>query len=754
MSRLPASFKISFRTKVLVPVVVVMVLLLAVSMWLMNWRFKEQIQTGAAAELKTAGEALQWMQQDRAAALLANFRNAKSEPRFKAAAGMFKDQPGLNSSQRTTFIGVLNDLIADGVADVIVLTPEQGEPMAAMRDARLNLPEFQASASNLVQQAFENRAGVDTVENNERLLDIVTIPISVVGDTNNIVGVISFGIESPLAHEFQRLTQSELALLSDGRVVSSTFLKKERTSALPEKFQRLMTRDENENGSEELVGADHFLCLAGWLGAANDSHRLGYLVLSSYEKPLQKLQATRQMILLASSLAILCGGLVVWLLISKITRPLRELRDSAEAVGRGDFTRRVAVRSNDECGELAAVFNQMTENLQQSRTQLEKTVETLKGTQAQLIQSEKLSAVGEFVAGVAHELNNPLTAVMGFSELLKDADVDIKHRRHLDIIFKSAQRCQKIVQSLLSFARRQKPERKPVSVNQLIAEVLEIVSYPLRTSNITVVTRLEPDLPVVLADAHQIQQVCMNIINNARQAIEAHQTEGEIKIATETGGAGIRIIIQDNGPGIPEKNLRSIFDPFFTTKEVGKGTGLGLSLCYGLIKEHGGNITPLSRPGEGATFIIELPVVSGLAMAAQTASSPAGRRDTHEGAGKKILLIDDEETLLEMMRDELDCHGYAVDAALDGEAGLRLIRESRYAAIFCDLKMPGMNGRQVYEQLRAMNPGQARRFVFITGDVVNEQLRTFLESEKLLCLNKPFALADLREAIQAVQAAT
>jgi CheY-like chemotaxis protein len=357
------------------------------------------------------------------------------------------------------------------------------------------------------------------------------------------------------------------------------------------------------------------------------------------------------------------------------------------------------------------------------------------------------------VAGVAHELNNPLTAVMGFSELLKDAEVDINHRRQLDIIFKSAQRCQKIVQSLLSFARRQKPERKPVSVNHLIGEVLEIVSYPLRTGNITVVTRLDANLPVVLADAHQIQQVFLNILNNARQAIEMHQTEGEIRIATETGGSGIRIIISDNGPGIAEKNLRSIFDPFFTTKEVGKGTGLGLSLCYGLIKEHGGNITPLSRPGEGATFIIELPMVQGAGLTAKNAASEAGKPDPHEGDGKKILVIDDEETLLDMVRDELRRHGYGVDAAVDGETGLRLARENRYDAIFCDLKMPGMNGRQVYEHLRAVSPALCRRFIFITGDVVNEPLRQFLESEKLPCLNKPFALAELRTAIKTVVAA-
>jgi two-component system NtrC family sensor kinase len=441
--------------------------------------------------------------------------------------------------------------------------------------------------------------------------------------------------------------------------------------------------------------------------------------------------------------------------VSKATHSLFELRDSAEAVGRGDFTRRVEIRSRDECGELAAVFNQMTDNLRQSRAQLEQTVETLKNTQAQLIQSEKLSAVGGFVAGVAHELNNPLTAVMGFSEILKDTDVGEQHQRYLNMIFEAAKRCQKIVQSLLSFARRQPAERRPADANKLIEAVLEIVSYPLRTSNIEVVLRLDPALPVVFADGHQIQQVLLNVINNARQAVESHQAGGKITITTGIRQANVCITIQDNGPGISESNLRSIFDPFFTTKEIGKGTGLGLSLCYGIIKEHGGHITPSSRPGEGATFVIELPVAGDVNTAADAAVSPApDKPNPQEGAGKKILVIDDEEPILQMISEALKKHGYGVDLASDGGTGLRLLGQNRYDATLCDWKMPGLNGWQVYERLRKTDPGQCRRLIFVTGDVINEQMRALLEREKCPSLIKPFTLTDVLAAIRAVTAST
>ena len=754
MSRARAMFAASFRTKVLMPVILVMVLMLAVSMWLVNGRITRQLQANAGQQVTTAEAGLQITRQTRDRDLLLRFNSAQNEPRFKAAAKMFDFSSGeheLDPEQRRTFLGFLRDMITDNIADVIVLTPEKGQPLAVTRDQQLNLEAFQADAAEDVKQTADGRPRVDTLYSNDRLFDVVTIPIFV-GEA--LVGAITFGVENSTAQEFERLTQSELVLLSDGRVVASTLRNPALAATLPERFARMTSRQTGADGTdtqEIMLGDEHYLCLAGWLGTGNGPNRLGYLILSTYEKPLQTLRSTQRMIFYVSLMAILFGSAVVWFLINRVTRPLRELRDSAEAVGRGDFTRRVPVRGLDECGELATVFNQMTENLQQSRAQLEKTVETLKTTQAQLVQSEKLSAVGEFVAGVAHELNNPLTAVTGFSELLKHDSVDANHRRHLDMIFKAAQRCQKIVQSLLSFARRHQPERKPVSLNSLVEAVLEIVSYPLRTSNIEVVTRLDPHLPVALADTHQIQQVLLNIVNNARQAIEAHQPSGRIKIMTEACDPNVRVIIQDNGPGIPEENMRRIFDPFFTTKEVGKGTGLGLSLCYGIIKEHGGSILPVSRPGEGATFIIELPVAHGVAGPVEPApAKEADKLNPREGTGKRVLVIDDEEAILNLISEDLGRRGYDVTVATDGATALRQFGHNHFDAAFCDWKMPGLNGRQVYEQLRATNPDLCRRVVFITGDVVNEPMREFLQSERRPCLTKPFTIAQFHDTLKTV----
>jgi two-component system NtrC family sensor kinase len=257
----------------------------------------------------------------------------------------------------------------------------------------------------------------------------------------------------------------------------------------------------------------------------------------------------------------------------------------------------------------------------------------------------------------------------------------------------------------------------------------------------------------VLADGHQIQQVLLNVINNARQAMENRQTGGQIIINTETSGENVRIIVRDNGPGIPPENLRRIFDPFFTTKQVGQGTGLGLSLCYGIIKEHGGNITPFSRPGEGAMFTIELPVFHLAGDSAEAGPVTQFKSpDASAGAGEKILVIDDEEAILQMLRERLTRSGYTVDTVTNGENALQRLRKKNYDVMLCDWKMPGLNGRQIYEQLRIMNPALCRRIVFLSGDVVNEPMRRFLESEKRPCLAKPFALEEIHAAIKTVLA--
>ena len=723
--------------------------LMALTFFIVNQRIKEQSEADGKRALETAEAVFRNSQYVRTKNLLLRFHNLPNDTRIRAA---------FVKGDALTLRDPLQHLVNEQGMDVVFYATTDGKILDSEEsDPTFPVSTFESAALPAVKQALRGEDKVDTIRVGEKIYDVVSIRVY---DAEHVqIGVLTLGSElgDAVAQEFSRITQSQIALLADGQVVVSTLTGSDARAQFISAFKEATSTGNvnlNTDVKPFVLGGQHYYGITGRFESLSGDQTLGYVLLSSYEESLSSLRTAQQVLLSISLCAILFGSAVVWFLVNKVTKPLRELRDSAEAVGRGDFTRRVPVHWHDECGELALAFNRMTENVQQSRAELEETVETLKSTQAQLIQSEKLSGIGEFVAGVTHELNNPLAAVSGFSEMLKGMDVDEKYRRYLDMIHKSAQRCQKIVQSLLSFARRHPPERGAVSVNSLIESALEIVHYQLRTNNIEVVTRFDRSLPVVLADSHQLQQVFLNIINNGRQAIEEHQAHGVIKIITEATEKHVRVIIHDNGPGIPEENLRRIFDPFFTTKEVGKGTGLGLSLCYGIIKEHGGTITPVSRRGEGATFIIELPVshISG-DTTKLLRSHDVGVLNSNEGVGKKILVIDDEEPILSMIHEGLTRHGYEVDVVSDGETALRRLKQGRCDLVFCDWKMPGLNGREVYENLRVTNPDLCQRVVFITGDVINEQMERFLEGEKRLCLAKPFTFDELRGAIRNVLAA-
>ena len=753
----------SLRVKVLVPTLLVMVALLAITVFIVNAVFQHQFEVGAQERLRDAETGFKTTQILQRLELERRFKSLAREPRYHAVFRNFAAIDTRMVGKQLELMYADEDLSADGVV-VVFFTP-LGETQTNNVQAMVQRANIHVSSSQLREGclpasdlALGGATGFDTVRVKDQIFSIVSIPIFYATNQSpsEVIGALTFGKlvdETTAKTSFQTAgLHGYVAFIAGDRVSRGTLNDVTVPDAsLVALFQRLSARTSEEAGLEEtLLGNKHFYCSSGNFLSLRKDESLGYLLFTKYQEQLDALKEIRNQLVFASLVAMLLGALLIMYFVWRALWPLSELRSGAEAVGRGDFSYRVVVRGNDECAQLAKVFNRMTADVAHSQTELKHTVDTLQTTQAQLIQSEKLSAVGEFVAGVAHELNNPLATVMGFSEILKSAPVDPKHQRHLNMIFKSAERCQKIVQSLLTFARRHQPERKPVCANQLVEEVLEIVAYQLRTNNVKVTCQLDPHLPLVLGDGHQIQQVIINLINNARQAIEAHQDAGQLTISTVVAGANIQVRIADNGPGISAENLCKIFDPFFTTKGVGKGTGLGLSLCYGLIKEHGGNISVTSELGAGATFVVELPTAANVPAEFLPATiKPAlTNPDVKTGNGKTILVIDDEEMLLLLADAELTANGYAVITANNGESALRELAVKKVDAILCDLKMPGLNGRQVLARVREMKPDLTRHFAFVTGDVINEPLAEFFEREKVLWLNKPFSLADLRGLVK------
>lgn len=734
-----------FHTKVLLPVISVMVLLVIIAMVLVNSRIKAQLQQQSARSLQTADSVFKNFEKIRARSLRLRFSNITSEPRYRAAC-LLNDPATLKDIFQKGFGG------EDLGGEVVQYKPlGVGAATAFTRDQTINLQEFTARSAASVKEALEGIANTDTIRVGRTLFDIVSAPVRTpAGD--DIIGALTFSLRlgDAEAQELSDMTGSGIVLLANDDVAGASLRRTELFRQCINLFGAVRADAPGafEPMREIVSPEEHFRVLVGTIESKSGDSKIGYVLLYSVENVLAELRAVQRIIIAVSVCAIVLGTLVVSVLVRNVTRPLRQLRDTAEAVGRGDFSGRIDITSNDECGELGRVFNRMTENLQTSRQQLEETVNTLKTTQAQLVQREKLSAIGEFVAGVTHELNNPLTAVLGFSELLQQTSVDDRQKRFIERIAHSARRCQKIVQSLLSFARQQQPERKPTSLNELVEAVMEIMAYEMRTSNIEVISDLDSNSPVILADGHQIQQVFLNVVNNARQAMEANHGAGELRICSETMGGRVRVTFSDNGPGISPENLKKIFDPFFTTKEAGKGTGLGLSLCYGIIQEHGGTITARSKLGQGATFVVELPILAKSAAAAEAQSRGDDSDATLPcGGDRSVLVVDDEEGILEFISEVLRADGYVVQTAGDGEAALRELRQHEFDVVLCDWKMPGMNGQQLYSRLSEENMEACRRFVFMTGDVINTRMEAFLKEQQRPCLAKPFSISQFRSAV-------
>jgi signal transduction histidine kinase/CheY-like chemotaxis protein len=448
----------------------------------------------------------------------------------------------------------------------------------------------------------------------------------------------------------------------------------------------------------------------------------------------------------------------------------------------------------------------------------------------QLLQAEKMAALGTTISGVAHELNNPLATILTWSERLTSRDLEASTRRGIDTILREAERAARIVRNLLTFARKRHTTRTMVDINQVVRETLALRAYEQRVTNISVIDALASGIPSVFADPHQIQQVLLNLVINAEQAMLTSNGRGTLMVRTwqDPDHESIVLEVNDDGPGVPEDVRTKIFDPFFTTKEVGKGTGLGLTVAYAIVEEHGGRMWLVSEPGGGASFYVELPVAggklravapgelagvvaaaaggdapgavdelgsvpdlaameepnhldwagisesvsesivaegAGAARSAAAGGAAAGAARGLRGAQKPaprvqivapvqgtatprldspaVLIVEDETALASAMAESFSDAGFLVDRAGDGEEAMACLEGGQYDVIISDLKMPRMDGIQLFAALRERHPEMARRIMFVTGDVIGTDAERFLADSGCQWLAKPFRLSEL-----------
>jgi len=393
---------------------------------------------------------------------------------------------------------------------------------------------------------------------------------------------------------------------------------------------------------------------------------------------------------------------------------------------------------------LIAVGSQISSAIERSilYEETRQAYENLRRTQEQLLHSEKLAAVGQLISGVAHELNNPLTAILGYSQLLTSSgQMSQQGIDYADKLYKQAQRTHRIVQNLLSFARQHKPERMQVQINQALEETLALRDYDLRMHNIRVHLNLAESLPVTFADPHQLQQVFLNMVNNAVDAILEHSTDGDLWVRTGLNGDRLCVEFTDSGPGV--KDASRVFDPFYTTKPVGKGTGLGLSICYGIITEHGGTIRVSNVPARGASFLIELPQ-----QAVPSSAISTSDRKATAGRNGRILLVDRDDSVLEAVGTILRSRDHQVNSARDLRGAQILLEKESFDLIVADLHVSdGANGGDFGEWLVQHMPSLSNKLIWMCAVAPTEDTGEDIAGKGRHILQKPFKATDLLAAV-------
>ncbi len=357
----------------------------------------------------------------------------------------------------------------------------------------------------------------------------------------------------------------------------------------------------------------------------------------------------------------------------------------------------------------------------------------------QLLQTEKLAAMGQLLAGVAHELNNPLSVVTGRTAMLRELVGTGPLADQAEKIARAADRCARIVKNFLALARQHPAERQAMRLNQVVEEAVELLAYPLRLDSVEVRLELAP-LPVLWADPHQLHQVVVNLASNAHQAMRETSQPRRLTLVTRSDPRRARVFLEVGDTGLQPR----VFEPFFTTKPPGQGTGLGLSLCRGIVEAHGGSILVESRPGQGSTFLIELPVEAPPVLE----SDPQGAESLEPLPARSILIVDDETEVAGTLADLLHLEGHRVETAANGAIALEKLGGRTYDLVISDIKMPELDGPGLYRALRHRNLPLLHRFIFLTGDALGQETSEFLDKTGVPTLSKPFALEEVRRAVR------
>ena len=427
------------------------------------------------------------------------------------------------------------------------------------------------------------------------------------------------------------------------------------------------------------------------------------------------------------------------------------VRERLAAAFRGEVQRfEVAGRREDGTKGLSAMlYAPVRERGEVTRVlALARDITDQKHTEHQLQQAEKLSAMGQLVSGVAHEINNPAAIISGFAQTLLLDVVKAEQREMLQMIYDEATRIGRITANLLAFARAGGSQRTLVDLNDIVRRTFALRAYHLTTLNIAVTLELSAAEPKFWADPSELQQMLLNLLINAEQALVSVETPRTIVVRTAASEEDVRLEVADSGPGIAPEIRAKIFDPFFTTKPEGVGTGLGLSICYGIAREHGGRISVDSPAGRGATFVVTLPRDARREGRAVPAAPPPTAAPATGPV--TVLVVDDETALRNALLRFLGRRGIEGQGVADGADALRALAERDFDVIISDVRMPGMSGREFLERLRRERPALVARLLFSTGDTFAPETAALIKESGVPTVTKPFDFAELERVIRQI----
>ncbi|MBI4676732.1 MAG: response regulator [Elusimicrobia bacterium] len=440
-----------------------------------------------------------------------------------------------------------------------------------------------------------------------------------------------------------------------------------------------------------------------------------------------------------AGLALLTG--VILFLVGSVTRPVAALVAAAREIGSGNLSHRIGRERTDELGILAAAFNDMA-------AKLEEHGESEARLRDQLVQAEKLSAAGQLISSVAHEINNPLAAVSGYAQMVLLDGCPERMRADLENLNRNVKRCRKVVDNLLMFLRRSRKEHARVRVHEAARSALDMLRYRLvKTEDVVVVEEFAAELPDVAGDFQQIVQVLVNLVGNACDAMAAvsrYPDPRRLTIRTRADERRVTIEVEDNGPGVPEELRGRLFEPFFTTKEPGRGTGLGLAISRQIVEGHGGEMSFECRAGQGCVFRVRLPAAGEAELAAL--DEPAALAVPAPVPGRRVLVVDDEADIAELIGRVMAADGDEVEVAHHGGQALRKVRERDYDLVISDIEMEAVKGQDVFAELAKRRSDALSRILFVTGDILNPGVLEFLSKTKAEYLVKPFEVPDLQRA--------